>query len=53
MYRKISRFLLVVGIGTLGVLGFSSLKETTEAQTNSTSEKKRPNIVMIISDDMG
>jgi arylsulfatase len=53
MYRKISRFLVVVGIGTLGVLGFSSLKETTEAQTNNSSTDKRPNIVMIISDDMG
>jgi arylsulfatase len=53
MYRRFSRFLVVLGIGTLGVLGFSSLKETTEAQTNNSSTDKRPNVVMIISDDMG
>ena len=53
MYRKISRFLMVVGIGTLGVLGFSSLKETTEAQTNGNSPDDRPNVIMIVSDDMG
>lgn len=53
MYRKISRFLIVVGIGTLGVFGFSSLKETTEAQSNRNSTDKRPNVIMVISDDMG
>ncbi|MBP0016846.1 MAG: arylsulfatase [Cyanobacteria bacterium SBLK] len=50
MYRRISRFLFVVGIGALGFVGFSSLKETTEAQV---SRRKRPNILFIISDDMG
>ena len=44
---------MVVGIGTLGIFGFSSLKETTEAQINRNSREKRPNIIMVISDDMG
>ncbi|WP_204104756.1 MULTISPECIES: arylsulfatase [Spirulina sp. CCY15215] len=50
MYRKVSRFLIVVGIGALGFVGFSSLRETAEAQV---SGRKRPNILFIIADDMG
>lgn len=50
MYRRISRFLIVVGIGALGFVGLSSLKETAEAQV---SGRKRPNILFIIADDMG
>ncbi len=53
MYQKISRFLMVIGVGTLGIIGFSSLQEKTEAQINNRTTKKRPNIIMIISDDMG
>jgi arylsulfatase len=43
---------MVVGIGTLGVFGFSYLKETTQAQTNSKSGDERPNVIIIASDDM-
>lgn len=44
---------MVVGVGTLGVFGFSSLRESTEAQINRNSRDKRPNIIMVVSDDMG
>ncbi|MEA5469985.1 hypothetical protein [Spirulina sp. 06S082] len=50
MYQRFSRFLIIVGVSALGFVGFSSLKETTEAQVG---RNKRPNILFIVSDDMG
>ncbi|MEC4984425.1 MAG: arylsulfatase [Oscillatoria sp. PMC 1068.18] len=50
--RKVSRFFFLASFTTFAVLGFSSVREGAEAQERRGSGG-RPNIVMIVADDMG
>ncbi|MBZ8182528.1 arylsulfatase [Oscillatoria salina] len=51
--RKISRFFFLASFTTFTVLGFSSVREGAEAQERRGSGSDRPNIIMIVGDDMG
>jgi len=53
MYRKISQFVLATGIGTLSIIGVSFLKAESEVKAGRSAGIERPNIVMLIADDMG
>jgi arylsulfatase len=50
--QRISRFILVVGFSSFAFISFSSWRQSTQAQTN-TSKRKAPNIVVLLADDMG
>lgn len=53
MYRKISQFALATGLGTLSVIGVSFLKTESEVRAGRSAGIEKPNIVMLIADDMG
>lgn len=54
MYKKIARFAIATGIGTLSVIGISLLKAENEVKAGKRSSNiEKPNIVMLIADDMG
>ncbi|MEM9275283.1 MAG: arylsulfatase [Cyanobacteria bacterium P01_F01_bin.143] len=53
MYRKISQFVLATGIGTLSIIGVSFLKAESEVKAGRSAGIEKPNIVMLIADDMG
>ena len=51
--KKASRFIFLFGITTFTVLASSSGKESNEVQARRSAGTERPNIVMIVADDMG
>lgn len=53
MNRRMTKLIFIATSATLAVIGFSSWNNITKAQSNRSESKKRPNIVMIIADDMG
>ena len=52
MYHRISKFVLIVSLTTVTLIGFSSWKKSSQAKSDRTSNKP-PNIVLLIADDMG
>src|SRR5919199_2685147 len=52
MKRRLAKFVFVVSCTTLTLVGVSTWKKSSEAQSNS-SRRRPPNIVMLIADDMG
>lgn len=54
MYRRIRYVVVIASITALSAIGFSSCRTTTKAQPEAqTKTTKRPNIVMIVTDDLG
>ncbi len=53
MYRKIYQFILLVSFSSLTVIGCSSRAEKNQTNEPNSQQQTRPNIVMIIADDMG
>ena len=53
MYKKISQFALATGIGTLSIIGVSFLQTESEVKAGRSAGIEKPNIVMLIADDMG
>ncbi|ELS03514.1 arylsulfatase A family protein [Xenococcus sp. PCC 7305] len=54
MYKKIAQFAFATGFGTLSVIGISFLQGEGEVKASKRSSSiERPNIVMLIADDMG
>ncbi len=52
MHRRITKFLFIATTTTLALSGFASWRSITKAQS-SNKNKQRPNIVIILADDMG
>lgn len=52
MHKKLSQFLVIVSFSAVSLIGFGSWRKSSQAQSDRPSEK-RPNIVMVIADDMG
>lgn len=54
MYRRICYMVVIASVTTLSAIGFSSCRKNIQAQPDTTTTKpKRPNIVMVVADDMG
>jgi len=53
MFRKMGQFFLLVSFSSLSMTGCSSLAEQTQTNEENYQQQTRPNIVMIIADDMG
>lgn len=53
MNKKISQFVIATGIGTLSIIGISFLKTESEVRAGRSAGIEKPNIVMLIADDMG
>jgi len=61
MYRRISKFVLIVSLTTVTLIGFSSWRKSTQAKSDrplgasvaNRASNKPPNIVLLIADDMG
>lgn len=52
MYRRIPNFVLIVGVTSLGIIGFSVTMKSTQAKSE-TGSKRAPNIVVLVADDLG
>ncbi len=52
-HKKIYQFFLLVSLSTLTIIGCSNKVEETQVETPNSEQKKQPNIVVIITDDMG
>jgi arylsulfatase len=52
MYRRISKFIVIAGLTSVTLIGSSSWRESTKAQSERKKDKA-PNIVFLIADDMG
>lgn len=53
MYRQITKFILIASTTTVTLIGFASLRNASNSQAVGNKENKRPNIVLIVADDMG
>ncbi len=53
MHRRITKFIFIATTATVTIIGFSSWRSITKAQSSASKAKDRPNIVVILADDMG